>query len=175
MIRCVYVCCMLTAVQLFCLRVSGSMNVNASFLVAIMFPSICISSLCVLYYLHIKALEGYRFIYLFIYVFIYLFFFLVLLVTELVFVSITRKLGKEHQRAWEKDLEREWYCKFTYIRMCLTIIVLKTYNCCLYASLFLFMHIALCTPVYSAWKLEGQFLVGNILVIIVAWSIIWLF
>jgi len=55
-----------------------------------------------------------------------------------------------------------------YIRMCLTIVVLKTYNCCLYANLFLFMHITLCAPVYNAWKLEGHFLVGNILVIIVA-------
>jgi hypothetical protein len=72
MIRCVYVCCMLTAVQLFCLRVNGSVNVDASFLVAIMFPSVCISSFgtvvyCVVCYLHIKALEGYTFIYLFIF------------------------------------------------------------------------------------------------------------
>ena len=76
MIRCVYVCCVLMAVQLFCLQVNGSINVNASFLVAIIFPSICISSFgivvyCVLYYLHIKALEGYTFIYLFMYLFIY--------------------------------------------------------------------------------------------------------
>ena len=96
---------MLTAVQLFCLQVNESVNVNASFLVAIMFPSACISSFgtvvyCVLYYLHIKALGGYTFIYLFMYVFIYLFiFFVVRLVTELVFISITRKLRKEHQRA----------------------------------------------------------------------------
>jgi len=90
---------MLTAVQLFCLRVNGSVNVDASFLVAIMFPSVCISSFgtvvyCVVCYLHIKALEGYTFIYLFRYLFIYLFssFFLA-------FVSITRKLRKEHQRA----------------------------------------------------------------------------
>jgi len=72
MIRCVYVCCMLTAVQLFCLLVNGSVNVNVSFLVAIMFPSVCISSFgTVVCYLHIKALEGYTFIYLFRYLFIY--------------------------------------------------------------------------------------------------------
>jgi len=68
---------MLTAVQLFCLDVNGSINVNASFLVAIMFPSICISSFgtvmyCVVYYLPIKTVEGYTFIYLFRYLFIYL-------------------------------------------------------------------------------------------------------
>jgi hypothetical protein len=146
MIRCVYVCCVLMAVQLFCLQVDGSINVNANFLVAIMFPSICVSSFgtvvyCILCYLHIKALEGYTFIYLFMYLFIYR------LVWELVFVSIARKLRKEHQRAWEKDPESEWYCKSMYIRMCLTMIVWRTINCCMYAIVFLFMRIVLCTPV----------------------------
>jgi len=67
---------MLTAVQLFCLHVSGPINANASFIVAIMCPSVSISSVCtvmycVLYYLPIKAVEGYTFIYLFRYLFIY--------------------------------------------------------------------------------------------------------
>jgi hypothetical protein len=80
-------------------------NINASSLVAMMFPSIHISSFgririifvyCVLYCLHNKALEDNTFIYYFIY-------FLFCLVSYGT-VCIRRKLRKEHRAPLTRDL-----------------------------------------------------------------------
>jgi hypothetical protein len=74
-------------------------------------------------------------------------------------VCIRRKLRKEHRAPLTRDLGGQWYCKPLYIRICLSMGVLKIYIAfCM--SAYFYLCIVLCTPIWNALKLEVLFTVG---------------